>query len=42
LTIYVQHKIKAKNITVEKFNFTYARDTSSFKISVPIICSADF
>jgi len=41
---YIQHKT---NIAVETFNLTYARDTSSFKISVPYelfltICSADF
>jgi len=44
---YIKHKTKAKNITVEKFNLTYARYTSFFKISVPnglfsTICSADF
>jgi len=44
---YIQHKTNAKNITMEIFNFTYAKDTSSFKISVPselfsTICSADF
>jgi len=44
---YIQHKTKAKNITVDKFNFTHARDTLSFLISVPnelfsTICSANF
>jgi len=44
---FIQHKIKAKNITVEKFNFTYARHTLPFKISVQIklfstICSAGY
>jgi len=32
---YIQDKTKADNIKVEKFNFSYARDISSFKITVP-------
>lgn len=44
---YIQDKTKADNIKVEKFNFSYARDISSFKITVPnelfsTICSGDF
>jgi len=44
---YIQDKTKADNIKVEKFNFSYARDISSFKITVlnelfSIICSGDF
>jgi len=30
----IQQKPNAENITVEKFNFTFGRDTYSFKISV--------
>jgi len=32
---YIQDKTKADTIKVEKFNFSYARDISSFKITVP-------
>jgi len=44
---YIQDKTKADNIKVEKLNFSYASDISSFKITVPNelffdICSADF
>jgi len=43
----IQDKTKVDNIKVEKFNFSYARDVSSFKITVPnelfsTICSGDF
>jgi len=44
---YIQDQTKADNIKVEKFNFSYARDISYFKITVPnelfsTICSGDF
>jgi len=44
---YIQDKTKADNIKVEKFNFSYAWDISSFKITAPnelfsTICSGDF
>ncbi|KAH8283370.1 hypothetical protein KR054_000171, partial [Drosophila jambulina] len=44
---YIHLKTQAENKEVEKFKFSYARDISSFNISVPLkffdtICSGDF
>jgi len=46
-TAYIRNKVQIDDLKVERFNFPYAREVSSFKIGVPCVhfatmCSANF
>jgi len=47
ITAYICNKVQIDDLKVERFNFPYAREVSSFKIGVPCahfatMCSANF
>jgi len=47
ITAYIRNKVQIDDLKVERFNFPYAREVSSFKIGVPCahfatMCSANF
>jgi len=48
ITAYIRNKVQIDDLKVERFNFPYAREVSSFKIGVPcayfalFLCSANF
>jgi len=47
ITAYIHNKVQIDDLMVERFNFTYAREVSSFKTGVPCahfetMCSANF
>jgi len=47
ITAYIRNKVQIDDLKVERFNFPYAREVSSFKTGVPCahfatMCSANF